>query len=187
MIVFKKNIATSIAFCISAFFQSAQALITVELMQEFLQQNNPEQYQSVHQSSDKNPTACQDGLAEILEALASNKALNEAGTTPLDVAVQVQHGAWIDAVLNYSNSTNIRSLRSFKQLLELAITNNSQLFLSPKWTKEIVNQPLNSNGDTGIILAAQAGRKNLFEQLYGIGADPEKRNIAGNNAQMIMS
>lgn len=183
-----KNIATSIALCITACISSAQAHVTLQQMQSFLQQNTPEKYSCVLDASEINPSVYGEELAEILKAIQSNNPLNETGITPLDVAVQVQQGAWIEAVLNYSNSANIRSLRSFQQALEQAILESRTIPMkSPKWTNQIVNQPLNNTGDTGIILAMQARNQALVDQLKEFGADPEKRNIAGTHAHMIMS
>lgn len=181
MILLKKHISTLIALCVATCISFAQA-VTIEQMQDFLLQNRPEKYLSVFDSCEINPAAYSEETVEILLAIEKNEPLNEAGITPLDVAVQIQHGTWVEAVLNYSNSANIRSLRSFKKALEQAIRSNDNLFISPKWTELIVNQPVNSNGDTGIRLVAQAGRNDLFEQLRKIGANPEKQNIAGNSA-----
>lgn len=182
MILLKKHIFTLIALCVASCISLAQA-VTIEQMQNFLLQNSPEKYLSVFDSCEINPATYSEKTIEILLAIEKNEPLNEAGITPLDVAVQIQHGTWIEAVLNYSNSANIRSLRSFKQALEQAIVEGSTIPIkSPKWTSHIVNQPLNSTGNTAIILATQAGNQLLIDQLKEFGADPEKRNIAGNNA-----
>lgn len=181
MLLLKKNVFTSITFCIAA-CTSVQALVSVEQILEFFVQHAPQEYIK------SNQFVYSDDIAAIFETIQSNNTLDEMETTAFDIAVQVQKGEWIDTVLNYSNSPNIRSIRSFQQALDQAIEEKHIIPIrSPKWTPQIINQPLNSAGDTGIILAARAQNQALINQLQEFGAHAEKKNIAGENALSFIS
>lgn len=45
--------------------------------------------------------------------------------------------------------------------------------------KRHINQPLNQAGDTAIILAARADRRDLVERLKELGANEHQENIGG--------
>ncbi|GEM_PF-6198147 len=190
-----------------------QAVVTVEQVRFFFNAHDPEKYQTILTHEPYNIASVIDqediSLIPILKTIQNNIRLSGLIITPLDIAVQEKQEAWIRAILDHANSLTMQTIRSFKKDLAHAINEKKELNTDADWAYELffdnrfmlhglerkilshqshvlIDQPLNEKGDTGIILAARASRCDLVEQLTALGADPEKKNSAGENAQQFI-
>jgi|GEM_PF-3071425 len=182
MISFNQQIILITIFSLSICF-SVQATVTLDIQNYFITIRAPK-------PSEYDVERFWEGLYEdgclpssFGYSMRTNRIINET-KTPLQIALDVKAQDWLTFLLesNKFPFTEIVALR--KKIVDACSTNTI-----PNFTERDIlniNQPLNADGDTTIILAARANHRSLVEQLKALGAHETQENIAGENAQELM-
>ena len=169
------------AFCLSVCL-SAQAMVTI---------NDVETYFTKTQSQPSNFIYEVFWLGAGVElgntfaeeyAIKDNRPL-EGGITPLQIAARIGSKPWLTFLLE-SNQPPFTEIVALREKILNAGNAETELEFTEADRRHI-NQPLNENGDTAIILAARAGQHCLVDQLIRLGAYPKQVNIAGESAQQL--
>lgn len=120
--------------------------------------------------------------ADIVKLLLGAKAdpnfTNAAGETPLFAAAQRGNGEIARLLLEAGARPNARGPGGLTPLMVARDADTARALLAKK--AELGSQ--DQNGDTALLHASRQGRAGVVKALLELGADPEEKNKAGDNA-----
>lgn len=117
-----------------------------------------------------------EGVGNLAEedSVIENQML-EGGVTPLQIAAQIGSRDWLHFLLE-SGQKPFTEIVALRDKIEQACTTKTIPEFS-EIDKQHLNQPLNTEGQTALVLAAQTEHFDLIEELKNLGALEEQPSI----------
>lgn len=182
MISLKKSVMIAAAFCLAGSFAS-QAMVTIQIVKTYFTETQPMPSDFIYSVFWLGAGVEYGNTFPEEYAIKENRLL-EGSITPLQIAAQVKSQVWLKFLLESNQPPFTETVALRKKIEHACLTNMMPNFTEKN--KHHINQPLNQAGDTAIILAARADRRDLVERLKELGANEQQENIAGENAQELM-